>query len=648
MKNLFPAFIILPGLCLYCSSGVAQASTQHLLDSPTAKLLSQESLPLKDPDVQAFSVSIAQALPSNSPPPRDLRPDSPPDSYNNNLSPLPPPEELLQSPSPSDELKQSIPLDPSETIDVTGYTVIGSTVFSAEELAAVTQPFVGKVSFAQLLQARSAVTQLYIDQGYITSGAFLPEQTLKGGLVTIEVIEGQLSEINVDGLRRLNPKYVRDRVRLAAGRPVNVNDLLQGLQLLQLDPHIANIAAELSAGVNPWESILDLDLAQASSFTAQVDLNNGRVPSVGSFRRQVTLQENTLFGQGDTILLRYSNTEGSNAIDVDYTYPINARNGTVRLLFSNSDSQIIEDPFDILEIESVGRTWEISLRQPIFQTPFQEFATSVTFAHRSTETSLAIGGERLGFPLSEGANENGKTYLSVLRFAQEWTKRSASQVIGLRSQFNVGVDWLGATNNEESPDSEFFSWQGQAQWVRQFAPDTLILLQGNVQMADRPLLSLEQLGLGGFDSVRGYRQDQLLTDNGLYGSIEARIPIFRIRQIDSVAQITPFVDWGMGWNSGDRTDPTEKHLASIGIGLRWQFSDRATARLEWGIPLLNSDSTGDSLQESGVLFSLTTYRVTRWLKGLSVRGLMKDNKKKGSVDSPPKKNDTSSIPDCIS
>jgi len=63
------------------------------------------------------------------------------------------------------------------------------TVFSPEELAAVTQPFTGSVSFAQLLQARSAVTQLYIDQGYITSGAFLPEQTLENGQVTIQVIE---------------------------------------------------------------------------------------------------------------------------------------------------------------------------------------------------------------------------------------------------------------------------------------------------------------------------------------------------------------------------------------------------------------------------------------------------------------------------
>ena len=125
-------------------------------------------------------------------------------------------------------------------------------------------------------------------------------------------------------------------------------------------------------------------------------------------------------------------------------------------------------------------------------------------------------------------------------------------------------------------------------------------------ITDRPLLSLEQFGLGGFDSIRGYRQDQLLADNGLYGSIEARIPIFRIPQIRSVAQITPFVDWGTAWNSGDRVEPEDKTLASVGLGLRWQFSDWATARLEWGIPLMNSNSSSNSLQESGVLFSLTS------------------------------------------
>jgi hemolysin activation/secretion protein len=551
-------------------------------------------------DSTTTTESIAQAIPPGlRPTPSDLRPSEQPE----------PPEDLLEPSQPPSSTPE-VPLtpNPEETIEVTGYTIVGSTVFSPEELAAVTQPFTGSVSFAQLLQVRSAVTQLYIDKGYITSGAFLPEQTLQNGQVTIQVIEGRLSEINVNGLGRLNPKYVRDRVRLAAGVPVNVNDLVQGLQLLQLDPHIANISAELSAGVNPGESILELELVQAPSFNAQMDLNNGRVPSVGSFRRQVTLQDNTLFGQGDNMLVRYGNTDGSNAVDVEYTYPVNPRNGTVRLLFSHSDSRIIEEPFDVLGIRSTGQTWEVAYRQPIFQTPTQEFATGLSLGHRSTATSLLLPNDddRVGFPLSEGANEEGKTRVSVLRFTQEWTKRGANQVVGARSQFNVGLNWLGATDNPASPDSEFFSWQGQAQWVRQLAPDTLLLLRGNLQLADRPLLSLEQFGLGGFESIRGYRQDQLLTDNGLYGSIEARIPIFRIPKIQSVAQITPFLDWGTGWNSGDRADPEDKTLASIGLGLRWQFSDWATARLEWGIPLINSNSSSNSLQESGVLFSLTS------------------------------------------
>jgi hemolysin activation/secretion protein len=127
-----------------------------------------------------------------------------------------------------------------------------------------------------------------------------------------------------------------------------------------------------------------------------------------------------------------------------------------------------------------------------------------------------------------------------------------------------------------------------------------------VQVADRPLLSLEQFGLGGFDSVRGYRQDRILTDNGVYGSIEARVPIFRIREIQSLAQITPFLDWGTGWNSGNRTTPSQSTLLSMGLGLRWQFSNVVTARLDWGIPLISKDQSNNSLQESGILFSITS------------------------------------------
>jgi hemolysin activation/secretion protein len=192
-------------------------------------------------------------------------------------------------------------------------------------------------------------------------------------------------------------------------------------------------------------------------------------------------------------------------------------------------------------------------------------------------------------------------------FSQEWTQRSSNQVFGLRSQLNIGTDWFGATINNASgePDSNFITWQGQGQWVRQFAPDTLLLVRANVQLADRELLSLQQFGLGGLNNVRGYRQDRLLSDNGITGTIEARIPIFRIPQIQSVAQIVPFFDYGIGWNSGNHEELDPSHLASVGLGLRWRFANRINAQLDWAFPLMNDDPTENSLQEKGILFSIT-------------------------------------------
>jgi hemolysin activation/secretion protein len=117
-------------------------------------------------------------------------------------------------------------------------------------------------------------------------------------------------------------------------------------------------------------------------------------------------------------------------------------------------------------------------------------------------------------------------------------------------------------------------------------------------------VALEQFGLGGFDSVRAYRQDSLLTDNGVLVSAEARIPLARFQRIDSILQVTPFIDLGKGWNQSGRPDPDPSTLAAFGLGLRWQTSDRLTARLEWGVPLVSSPDSDRSLQENGLYFSI--------------------------------------------
>ncbi|BAY09851.1 ShlB/FhaC/HecB family hemolysin secretion/activation protein [Calothrix sp. NIES-2098] len=553
--------------------------------------------------VQAQTINTVQVPPQQLPPPQDVQPPVPsPSPSPIQPQPLPPPEQLLPSPGPTTP-EQPFPEKLPETIVVDRFEVVGSTVFSQEELAKATAEFTKRpISLAEIFQARSKITDLYVKKGYITSGAYIPPQTIKSGVVRIQVVEGKLEEIQVTGTRRLNPNYVRSRLAIATKAPLNRERLLEALQLLQLNPLIKNLSAELSAGSRPGVSVLQVEVKEARTFSSQIVLDNGRSPSVGSFRRRLQINQANLLGFGDGFNFAYTNTDGSNAFDVGYTLPLNARNGTLAFNFGTTSSNVIEEPFNILDIQSSSRYYEITYRQPIIQTPTQEFALGLTASRRESEASY-LDIDRIPFP-SRGADEQGRTRISALRFFQEWTSRNSREVIALRSQFNLGIDVLNPTINQEAPDSRFFSWQGQAQWARLLAPETLLLVRANTQLASRALLPLEQLGLGGIDSVRGYRQDYLLTDNGAFASAEVQVPVLRLPQINSILQVIPFVDFGVAWNSSNTDNPDPNTLASVGLGLRWTQGDRFTARLDWGIPLVSVESRDNTWQENGLYFSV--------------------------------------------
>ncbi len=516
-------------------------------------------------------------------------------------TPLPPPGELLEPPTTPDLPTQELPDNVPGTIIVERFEFEGNTAFSDEELAEVTQDYVNRpISFAELLQARSAVTKKYIDDGYITSGALIPPQTLTGGVVTIQVVEGSLEDIEITGTEYLNPNYVRSRIALGAQTPLNRKDLLEALQLLQLDPVIETLSAELSAGANPGQNLLQVRVTEAPAFHSQITLDNGRSPSVGTFRRQLEVSHNSLLGQGDRASISYTNTDGSNAWEGNYSIPFNPRNGTLSVNVSNTDSTIIEPPFDVVDIEARSRNYELTVRQPLVRTPRREFALGLTAARRESQTSLL----NVPFPLSPGADDEGKTKVSALRFFQEWTQRDENEVLAARSQFSLGVDWFDATSNAEGPDSEFFAWRGQLQWLKLLAPETELLLRSDIQLATEELLPLEQFGLGGQDSVRGYRQDALLTDNGIFASAEVRVPIFRTRNRQIVLQLAPFVDIGTVWNSSGKANPEDSTLVSAGLGLRLRLGDRLQARFDWGLPLVDIESGDRTWQENGFYFSV--------------------------------------------
>lgn len=476
-------------------------------------------------------------------------------------------------------------------------TILGSSVLQTEITQQVGCYEGHDITLSDLFNLRSQITQLYIDNGYITSGAFIPNNQVFSDTIQIQIIEGDIKDIKVNGLHRLREGYVRDRLRRASRPPLNRDHLQDALQLIQLDPNIDQVNAALTTGSEPGRSLLILNLKETESFDFLTDVNNHRSPSIGSEGFNVSGSYRNLIGIGEVLSASYSITEGLDLYDVGVSFPFNATDGTFHLRYNNSGSRIVEEAFEEVGIRSETETVSVGIRQPIVRTPSEELSLSLDFDWRSSQSFIL---KDIPFSFSVGP-EDGRSQVSVIRFSQEWTKRSTNQVLAARSQFNIGLDVLGATNNDTGTDGQFSSWQGQFQWVKQVSPDLLSLIKFNAQLTPDSLLPLERFSLGGLGTVRGYAQNQIVSDNALNASAELRIPLTKN---PTTLQLTPFIDAGYGWNNRTPT-PSNNFLLGTGIGLRWQATPELFLRTDHGFAIVDVEDSGNSLQENGFYFSIT-------------------------------------------
>ncbi len=540
----------------------------------------------------------AQAPPARRrdvPPPLiEERPSKPP-SPGLVLPPLPPPSAIEPS---------QLPL---VRVFVRKIQVIGSTVFSTDELAKVTAPYENReLTSEDLEELRLALTLQYTERGYINSGAIIPDQDVTEGVITIRIIEGELTTIDVEGNKWFRDSYIRERLALGAGPPLNIYSLQERLQLLLQDRRLEQLNAELEPGVELGESVLVAEVQDRHPFRVLLGFDNYAPPSVGAEQPLVRVAHENVTGHGDILSVQYQRTEGINPLlFVDYTLPFTARDTTLILSYQNEAFRIVEEPFEPLDIEGDSEIFGFTLRQPFYRTLNQEFAVALTGELISSETFL------LGRPFSfnPGA-QNGEADITALRPALEWVHRSQTQVFAARSRFSLGIDAFGATINDDSsvPDGKFFAWLGQFQWARRWGVwDSETLFRTSLQLANDPLFPLEQIQVGGRYTVRGYRENQLVRDNAYLSSLEVRIPVARDKPWAEFLQIVPFADFGRAWNTG-RPTPDPKNLASIGLGLRWAVTvdSRIPVRPEfeiyWGHPLVDVDTVGGDLQDAGVHF----------------------------------------------
>jgi hemolysin activation/secretion protein len=522
------------------------------------------------------------------------------------VTPLPPVEEFLDT-LPNQPPGNTVP-ESAVKFEVNKFKLEGNTVLEETAVDRIFRKYRDRqIGFADLLELETELTKLYTAKGYVNSGVVLPIQDVNKGVITFQAVEGIIETINVQVDGRLKESYVRSRLARGAGQPLNIEQLQEALQLLQLNPLIENLNAELSVAGSRDRWTLDVAVNQGDPFDALLFVNNNRTPSVGSFQRGVELTHRNVLGYSDRLNFAFKNTDGSNDVDTNYTIPVNSLDGTVGLRYRFVDSNIIEGNFEDVDIESQTDELELTLRQPILRradgNSTQELALGLELSRQTNEVTLADQ----PFPqLSPGADENGETKISAIRFFQDWTKRTRKDVLAARSQISAGVDLFDATVNDNAPDGKFVAWRGQVQWLRQLKSSSNInlLLRSDIQLSTDDLVSLERFSLGGVDTVRGYRQDALLGDSGILTSAEVRIPFYRWSQNQSSLSAVPFVDFGTTWSNSNDESQEKDTVASLGVGLRLDIFDTLNARLDYGIPLIEVKDNDDTLQEKGIYFSL--------------------------------------------
>lgn len=592
------------GLCLIANPGFALTTP---LDETRVRAIAPAS---HDADASAW-ISSDRPFPEFSPSPLSAiekllaqRPDPNEERFPQplpDLEPVPPDEEPVLPETSESEPESADPADVQflvETVDV-----IGSTVFTQEDFASITAEVEGQqVTLSQLQATADAITQLYLNEGYLTSRAILVDQTIDDGVVVIQVVEGRIGEIEVEGTERLSQRYIRRRVQLGTSVPLRTDRLEDQLRLLRADPLLDNVEASLRAGDELGESNLIVRVEEADAFILTLRADNYSPPSVGSERIGFDLGHRNVTGIGDTALVSYTRTAqaGSQIADFSYRFPVNPMNGTVQLRAVIDRNEVVQEPFDAFDIDGESERYEVSYRQPLVRSPREELALSIGFAYRD--------GQVLAFdqiPLSLGANEQGTTRTSIVRFGQDYVKRDVRGAWALRSQFSLGIDFLNSTVNEDLPDSRFISWLGQAQRVQRLGNDHLLIAQLDVQLTPDALLSSEQFVIGGGQSLRGFRQNARAGDSGVRFSLEDRITLVRNEAGASTLQVAPFLDLGTVWNDSGNTDlPDQTFLIGIGAGVLWEMLPNLNLRLDFALPLIDLDDRGDNIQDDGIYFSV--------------------------------------------
>ncbi len=454
-----------------------------------------------------------------------------------------------------------------------------------------------EVNLESLKKIADEIKQYYRDKGYIAAYVYLPPQDVMEGVVTIDVVEGKLGQVDIQGNKWVSTRTLRRNFGTKSGQIVFLNNLQTALRFLNANRSI-QATAVLKPGAEPQTTDLELNVKDQFPLHVTTDVNNLGTDNTGKNRWGLMLHDTNVLGQMDEAFARVQLGKGLWSVGSDYNIPINRQHTRVGFSYIRS-SVDVGGPFKDLGVEGSASTYSLYVTQPVYSTEWLETSFQGGFDWKSVE-NRSLG------------RVSGKDEFRImdLAFAAKENDRYGRTL--LPQSVHFGFDsFLGASNKVDSGSTraqtggQFFIYRGSLIRYQKLPLEMMYSMRTVWQLTPDRLAPSEQFRLGGAFSVRGYPEGDYLGDQGAFISQEVFVPSYIFppkwqlpyssEPLYKQVQVVGFFDFGGGsLNRPLAAEDKRKHSAGLGGGLRIHLFDRVFARFQWAGRVGSKSSDGNN------------------------------------------------------
>lgn len=521
-------------------------------------------LPFLLPSAVAQDVQIAQLVPAQVNPglllntPGEIKAPAR-SEMQGNRPPLRDEEIRLDAPAPQRASAQSS----STAFMVSKIVIRGATLLQEALTQEMVAPYEGKPQTLESLDRLIArITDVYREKGYLTTEAFLPPQEVKDGVLTIQVQEGRVGSISMEGNRFYRVRVIGRNLSQKPGERLNFRVLERDLNYMNRFGGGYRVKAFLSPGEKPGESNIKIKVAEKQPFQISPTFDNQGRYFVGLYRWGVEARNDSLLTLGDRLYARWLGAEGTRVGVGSYTMPLNRFGTELNGSFAYSHVNVklpIENP---PSITGTSYSAGVSLSQPLGR-------------NRQWQVDGGLNWQRVNH-FFEG-DQTGSDDIHMFHVGVNFDRYDRWGHTLNRVQNTVA--FRGATAS-----SSFWKIENFFTRIVLLPKNNLIILKSYGQWTPDTLPGMQQFQLGGENSVRGFTEGVLFGDRGYNLGVEYRFPLPGLKYISESAsnriQGALFYDIGQVWKdrSNPYYDPKTATLAKttllqgVGFGVRAQLS----------------------------------------------------------------------------